>query len=208
MSVASLVGKTVGIFFSAQWCLPGGNFTRKLISIYQKIKQNLAEKRTEDFEIVFVSSDRDQAGFESYFATMPWLAIPYGDPTNKTLAKHFYVREIPCLVILGPDGKTVTKHGRNLINLYQENSYPFTKAKVDLLVKQMDDAAKILPRSVQHKGHRHEVTLVSQGSGGGPFICCDCEEQGSGWAYQCLECGYEVHTKCIRDVGSTTSVRT
>ncbi|KAF9683182.1 hypothetical protein SADUNF_Sadunf05G0185800 [Salix dunnii] len=199
--VASLVGKTIGLYFSSQWCLPGEKFTPKLISIYQKIKQMLVHKGNEDdFEIVFVSSDRDQAEFDSYFNSMPWLALPFGDPAIKTLAKHFDVKGIPCLVILGPDGKTVSKHGRNLINLYQENAYPFTEAQVDLLEKQMDEEAKSLPRSKNHAGHRHELTLVSEGTGGGPFICCDCDEQGSGWAYQCLECGYEVHPKCVRAV--------
>jgi nucleoredoxin len=157
----------------------------------------LVDKGDEGFEIVFVSSDRDQDSFDSYFDTMPWLTLPFGDPTVKDLAKHFDVNAIPCLVILGPDGKTVTRHGRNLINLYKENAYPFTDAKVELLEKQMDEEAKSLPRHVCHAGHRHELTLVSEGNGGGPFICCVCDEQGSGWAYQCLECGYEVHPKCV-----------
>ncbi|KAL9358507.1 hypothetical protein Peur_046630 [Populus x canadensis] len=197
--VASLVGKTLGLYFSAQWCLPGVKFTPKLISIYQKIKQMVVHKGNEDdFEIVFVSSDRDQAAFDSYFNSMPWLTLPFGDPANKILAKNFDVKGIPCLVILGPDGKTVTKHGRNLINLYKENAYPFTEAQVDLLEKQIDEESKSLPKSKYHAGHRHELGLVSEGTGGGPFICCDCDEQGSGWAYLCLECGYEVHTKCVR----------
>uniref|UniRef100_A0A7C9EC51 protein-disulfide reductase n=1 Tax=Opuntia streptacantha TaxID=393608 RepID=A0A7C9EC51_OPUST len=155
------------------------------------MKENL-----QHFEIVFVSSDKDQASFESYFQTMPWLAVPYGDPTIKELAKHFDVRGIPSLVILGPDGKTVTKQGRNLINLYQENAYPFTEARLELLERQMDEEAKNLPRSAFHSGHHHELNLVSLG----PFICCVCDEQGSYWAYQCLECGYEVHPKCVRPV--------
>ncbi|XP_075639723.1 putative nucleoredoxin 2 isoform X1 [Castanea sativa] len=196
--VASLVGKTVGLYFSAQWCVPCVKFIPRLISIYQKIKQMLVENGDhEDFEIVFVSNDRNQESFDSYFNGMPWLALPFGDPTVKELAKHFDVRGIPCLIIIGPDGKTVTKQGRNLINLYQENAYPFTEAKVELLEKQMDEEAKSLPRSVYHPGHRHELNLVSEGNGGGPFICCDCDEQGCGWAYQCLECGYEVHPKCV-----------
>lgn len=198
--VASLVGKTVGLYFSAQWCLPGVKFTPKLISIYHKIKQMLLEKENEDFEIVFVSSDRDQAEFDSSFGSMPWLSLPFGDVNIKTLAKHFDVQGIPFLVILGPDGKTVTKHGRNLINLYQESAYPFTEAQVDLLEKQINEEAKSLQKSVCHAGHRHELNLVSEGNGGGPFICCDCDEQGSGWAYLCLECGYEVHPRCVRAV--------
>ncbi|XVF63635.1 hypothetical protein PTKIN_Ptkin09bG0102400 [Pterospermum kingtungense] len=198
--VDSLIGKTVGLYFSAQWCFPCVKFTPKLISVYQKIQQNLEEKGGEDFEVVFVSFDREQSSFDSYFASMPWLALPFGDPTVRSLAKYFDVQGIPCLIIIGPDGKTVTKHGRNLLNLYQENAYPFTDAKVELLEKEMEEAAKNLPGSEYHAGHHHELTLVSEGTGGGPFICCDCEEQGSGWAYQCLECGYEVHPKCVRAV--------
>lgn len=128
---------------------------------------------------------------------MPWLALPYGDPNIKNLAKYFDVQGIPSLVIVGPDGKTVTKQGRNLVNLYQENAYPFTEARIELLERRVDEESKNLPESVHHPGHRHEVRLVSEGNGGGPFICCDCDEQGSGWAYQCMECGYEVHTKCV-----------
>ncbi|KAK2974884.1 hypothetical protein RJ640_020799 [Escallonia rubra] len=199
--IASLNGKTIGLYFSAQWCLPGLKFTPKLISIYHKIKETLKQDGTiEDFEIILVSSDHDQVEFDSYFSTMPWLALPFGDPAMKYLTKYFDVRGIPSLVILGPDGKTVTEQGRNLINLYRQNAYPFTKARVELLEKQMDEEAKNFPASEFHSGHRHELTLVSQGSGGGPFICCDCDEQGAGWAYQCIECGYEVHPKCVRPV--------
>ncbi|XLT02618.1 hypothetical protein HN51_051969 [Arachis hypogaea] len=196
--IASLVGKTVGLYFSAEWCVPCAKFTPKLISIYHKIKQELSEKGSEeDFEIVLVSHDRDKASFDSYYGTMPWLALPFGDPEIKNLARHFDVQGIPCLVIIGPTGKTITGHGRNLINLYQENAYPFTGEKVLQLEKQLTEEAKGLPRLVRHEGHRHELNLVSDGNGGGPFICCVCDEQGSNWAYQCLECGYEVHPRCV-----------
>lgn len=199
--MTSLQGKTIGLYFGAQWCIPCVEFIPKLTSIYRKIKQTIREaQRTEnqeDFEIVFISSDRDEASFVSFFETMPWLALSFGDPTNKSLAKHFDVREIPCLVILGPDGKTVTKQGRYLINLYQEKAYPFTNARLDFLEKQLEEEAKSLPKTAFHVRHQHELNLVSEQTGGGPFICCDCNEQGSGWAYQCLECGFEVHPKCV-----------
>ncbi|KAL6994782.1 protein-disulfide reductase [Sarracenia purpurea var. burkii] len=196
--VEILTGKTVGLYFSAQGCVPGMNFTPKLISIHRKIKEKLLENEDEDFEIVLISSDRNQTEFDSHLNSLPWLALPFGDPIINNLTKYFDIQAIPCLVILGPDGKTVTKHGRSLVNLYGEDAYPFTDAKVELLEKKMDEAAQMLPRSEKHAGHRHELTLVSEGSGGGPFICCDCEEQGSGWAYQCIDCGYEVHPKCVR----------
>ncbi|XP_071733094.1 probable nucleoredoxin 2 [Rutidosis leptorrhynchoides] len=202
VSISSLIGKTIGLYFSAQWCLPSHKFTPKLISIYQKIKQKLIQQdfNEENFEIIYVSSDHNEKEFESSFNSMPWLALPFRDPTNKDLTKYFDIRGIPSLIILGPDGKTVTKNGRSLINLYEEEAYPFTMARVETLENQMDEDAKNLPSMELHSGHHHELSLVSQGNGGGPFICCDCDEQGSGWAYQCIDCGYEVHTKCVRPV--------
>lgn len=209
VSISSLMGKTIGLYFSAQWCLPSQKFTPKLISIYQKIKQNIAKQEfneeQEDFEIIYVSTDHNELEFNSSFSVMPWLALPFGDPTSKNLTKYFDIRGIPSLIILGPDGKTVTKNGRSLINLYEEEAYPFTEARVELLEKQMDEDAKNLPSVELHSGHHHELMLVSQGNGGGPFICCDCDEQGSGWAYQCIDCGYEVHTKCVRPVVPVSS---
>ncbi|KAK4481383.1 hypothetical protein RD792_012271 [Penstemon davidsonii] len=197
---ASLSGKTLGLYFSAQWCSPAKKFTPKLASIYEKINQNSTPNNETGFEIVFVSSDHDQTTFDSYFNTMPWLALPFGDPNIKRLAKYFDVKDIPSLVILGPDGKTVTKHGRNLVNLYEESAYPFTRGRIELLEREMDEEGSKLPKVEYHFGHSHELMLVSEGNGGGPFICCDCEEQGAGWAYQCMECGYEVHPKCVRAV--------
>nr|GMC47825.1 probable nucleoredoxin 2 isoform X1 [Ipomoea batatas] len=196
--VNSLTGKTIGLFFSAKWCVPGLKFTSKLISVYQKIKQGLVEG--EDFEIVYVSSDHGEMEFEAYFQAMPWLALPFGDPNAKNLRKYFDIRGIPSLVILGPDGKTLSKQGRNLICLYKENAYPFTRARMEALERQMDEEAKRLPKSKHHEGHHHELSLVSEGTGGGPYICCECDEQGHGWAYQCLECGYEVHPNCVRTI--------
>lgn len=34
-------------------------------------------------EIVFASSDKDSAEFKEYFGTMPWLAIPFKEKSNK-----------------------------------------------------------------------------------------------------------------------------
>ncbi|KAA3476298.1 DC1 domain-containing protein isoform 2 [Gossypium australe] len=131
---------------------------------------------------------------------MQWLALPFEDPSIKSLAKYFDVQAFPCLIIIGRDGKTVTKKARNLLNLYKENAYPFTDAKMELLEKEMEEAAKNLPKSEYHVDHLHELSLVSEGTGGGPFTCFDYDEQGSGLTYQCLECGYEVHPRCMRAV--------
>ncbi|XP_031476871.1 probable nucleoredoxin 2 isoform X3 [Nymphaea colorata] len=195
--VTSLVGKTVALYFSAQWCSPGFKFTPRLISVYNKIKRAMGTK--DQFEVVFVSSDRDEATFELYYEVMPWLAVPFNDEKTRSLVRYFDVRRIPCLIIIGPDGKSVTGEGRSLINLYMENAYPFTQDHVRSLEKRMDEEAKSFPKFRLHSGHHHPLRLVSASSGGGPFICCECDEQGSVWAYQCITCGYEVHPRCVTE---------
>jgi nucleoredoxin len=54
----------VGVYFSAHWCGPCKAFTPKLVEWYAA--------NSADIEIVFASSDRNQAAFDSYFAEMPW----------------------------------------------------------------------------------------------------------------------------------------
>ncbi len=69
-----------------------------------------------DFEIIFVSSDRNQSGFEEYFAEMPWLALPYSDRTRKDqLSKHFGVQGIPTLVMLDAGGEVISTSARKSI---------------------------------------------------------------------------------------------
>merc|ERR1712039_1127083 len=67
---SALEGKVLGLYFSAHWCPPCRGFTPKLAEWYTA---GLKEK----MEIIFVSSDRDEASFNEYFKDMPWLALPY-----------------------------------------------------------------------------------------------------------------------------------
>ena len=66
----ALAGKTIGIYFSAHWCGPCRGFTPQLAQYYKAIKAKHPR-----FEIVFASSDRDDASFQEYYSEMPWLAL-------------------------------------------------------------------------------------------------------------------------------------
>ena len=69
-------GYVVGLYFSAHWCPPCRAFTPKLADWYNKLKGGeIGEK----FEIVFLSSDRDEKSFNEYFGEMPWHAVSYKD---------------------------------------------------------------------------------------------------------------------------------
>jgi len=113
----AVAGKTVGYYFSAHWCPPCRGFTPELVKTYNTMK---AAGNT-DFEVVFVSSDRDQAAFDEYLAEMPWLALPYEHRALKEeLSTAFEVEGIPTLVIVGPDGKIINSDGRSALGKDKE----------------------------------------------------------------------------------------
>ena len=77
-------GNVVGLYFSAHWCPPCRAFTPKLADWYNKLKGGeIGEK----FEIVFLSSDRDEKSFNEYYGEMPWLAVSYDNRECK-VSKH------------------------------------------------------------------------------------------------------------------------
>ena len=120
--------KTLGLNFSAHWCGPCRNFTPQLVEIYNELL-----KKGEAFEIVFLSGDKEEKAFEKYYASMPWLALPFADHTEKKLSCYFKVEGIPTLIILGPDRKTLQTDAVGLIQEYGIRAYPFTTEQLDEL---------------------------------------------------------------------------
>ncbi|XP_002965590.2 probable nucleoredoxin 1 [Selaginella moellendorffii] len=198
VKISELKGKTVGLYFSAHWCPPCRGFTPELVQVYNELKQKNAE-----FEIIFVSSDRDEGAFKSYFASMPWLALPFSDRESKSeLSSYFEVEGIPTLVILGPDGKTLTAAGRRLVGAYKAAAFPFTGSHIEALKsKEMEEANAVaaqLPKEITHSSHpEHPLALVVSAYKG-PYGCDVCDQDGTGWVYHCAECSFDIHPKCAK----------
>jgi thiol-disulfide isomerase/thioredoxin len=91
--------RLVAMYFSAHWCGPCRSFTPMLAELYSCLKDTFP---SHGLEIVFVSSDRDIPSFDNYFASMPWLAIPFqvGAMVQQQLKMKYGVRGIPSLVVL------------------------------------------------------------------------------------------------------------
>jgi len=104
--------EVVGLYFSAHWCPPCRGFTPKLGEFYNSLKA------TKSFEIVFVSSDRDDASFTEYYGEhAPWCALPFEDRSRKeALSKQFKVQGIPALVLVdGTTGEVITTDARSSV---------------------------------------------------------------------------------------------
>ena len=88
------------LYVSAHWCPPCRQFTPMLANWYKTVQNQV--------EIVFLSADHDENGFQSYFASHPWAAVAYDDDTREQLMATLKVSGIPRLVVLdGQTGKIV-----------------------------------------------------------------------------------------------------
>ena len=106
--------KYIGIYFSAHWCPPCRGFTPKLAKFYNNLKTD----NPDNFEIVFASSDNTDSDFDSYYAEMPWVALPYAERDLKAkLSQTHNVQGIPMLIIIdASDGSVITSEGRSKVS--------------------------------------------------------------------------------------------
>ncbi|PIA61944.1 hypothetical protein AQUCO_00200143v1 [Aquilegia coerulea] len=143
VKISELSGKTIALYFSASWCGPCHRFTPELTETYNQLSPK------NDFEVIFVSADRNEESFNEYFSKMPWLAIPFSDSeTSKHLNELFDVNGIPHLVILNGSGKVLTDAGVGIISEYAIEAYPFTPERIEELKEEEERAKKEQPLSI------------------------------------------------------------
>jgi nucleoredoxin len=112
----AILGKTLGIYFSAHWCPPCRGFTPTLANHYKAYKE-----KGLPFEVVFCSSDKDEASFESYYKEMvsaggDWLSLPWSSTVQRQdLNELFEVQGIPCLVIVDENGHVINSNARGAV---------------------------------------------------------------------------------------------
>mmetsp|Transcript_235 Transcript_235/g.415 ORF Transcript_235/g.415 Transcript_235/m.415 type:complete len:378 (-) Transcript_235:262-1395(-) len=95
------------LYFSAHWCPPCQRFTPKLIEFYNSMKDH----GKHDFELIFVSFDKNENEFKEYTSEMPWPCLPFGSDTKDTLGRKYEAEGIPHLVVVDENGEVITKDG-------------------------------------------------------------------------------------------------
>ncbi|MEX1045330.1 MAG: thioredoxin family protein [Chthoniobacterales bacterium] len=109
VDLSSFQGKVIGLYFSASWCGPCRAFTPGLVK--------LRDRQDDEFEVVFVSSDRSAEDQAEYMKDhdMEWPAIPFDSEKRCALSQQFGISGIPSLVIVDDQGNLITKDGRSEI---------------------------------------------------------------------------------------------
>jgi len=130
----------VALYFSAHWCGPCRGFTPQLAAWYASHVAPggaLAGK----LDILFVSSDKDEAAWSGYKGEMPWKALSFAlRETKNGLSKACDVEGIPTLALVsmkGADSPVVLDTKLRGKILGKPESYPWGPEAVSTL----DEAA-------------------------------------------------------------------
>lgn len=193
--MSELAGKTIGLYFGAHWSPPCRSFTAELIEVYNK----LTTSTNQCFEIVLVSTDRDHKEFDLNRSSMPWLAVPYEDRTRQDLCRIFNIKGIPALVLIGPDGKTISTNGKEMISLYGAKAFPFTEPRIAEIEASLRKEGDAFPHQVKDVKHEHELKLDMAKA----YVCDYCKQQGRFWAFSCDVCNYDLHPTCVEETSTT-----
>lgn len=68
---------------------------------------NVLKASRRRFDIVLLSCERDQAGFDAQRRHYPFLAVPFDEPKREAALAYFKVSAIPRLVVLSPKGHII-----------------------------------------------------------------------------------------------------
>jgi len=194
VSPSSLEGKIVGLYFSAHWCPPCRAFTPLLAEKYTELIK--AEKK---FEIIFISSDKDEHTAEEYFAHMPWKMLDYSLREKKQLLSEiFEIQGIPSLVLLDENATLLTLNGRDAIMQFEFEKIKDYEAEQVRLAAELNAKCKIMPETFYDPElHEHPLKKL-ESVYSGSYGCDVCGSGGHGWVYHCDECGFDAHPTCVK----------
>jgi nucleoredoxin len=123
VSTHPFVNKVIGLYFAGSAFAPCQTFTPILKNVHKKLQE-----RNIEFEVIFVSVDKDVESFQKYFQQMPWLAIQFEDKkTRAELAQMFQIKTVPTLILFDQKGNFLSADGRKILSMDQKGEhYPWS----------------------------------------------------------------------------------
>jgi len=101
------------LYFSTEWCPWCKEYTPKLAKYYND------HHEAKNFELIFVSQDKERQTFNRYFKTMPWKAIPYIDRDKKDAICELYnvpyIHNLRIIILLAATGEIICEFGKDPI---------------------------------------------------------------------------------------------
>lgn len=158
----------MGIYFNSSFGDRYGHCTSRLVEIYEELAVSKG-----DFEVVFVSLDDSENSFNSFFAKMPWLAIPFveAEDIKKRLTKT--LRVWTPLLIVGSDGKIPIVDGRTLVlERFGADAYPFTRERFNFLKQEVEIAKRNQSLSSLLVSRSRDFLLSCHGKYQVKLFCC------------------------------------
>lgn len=129
----------MGIYFNSSFRDYYGHCTSRLVEIYEELAVSKG-----DFEVVFVSlDDSNENSFNSFFAKMPWLAIPFVETKDIIKRLRKTLRVWAPLLIIDSDGKIATVDGITLVlERFGVDAYPFSRERFNFLKQEVEIAKR------------------------------------------------------------------
>jgi len=99
-------------YYTAYWCSPCRAFTPSLVKWYE-------QNKNDNFELVLISSDRDQASMEKYAKEkhMPWKLLSLAKAREFKTVHNHGVRGIPSVIVCDLKGKVLGNYRSQLDEL-------------------------------------------------------------------------------------------
>jgi nucleoredoxin len=100
--------KYIAFYYSAHWCPPCRAFTPGLSKSYKKLKK----KYGDDFELIFVSSDKNENAMAEYmdWGEMEFPALEFKGNAHMSM-RPYGASGIPYMVVFDKDGKEILGKG-------------------------------------------------------------------------------------------------
>ena len=100
------------MFYYTMHNCPGcREFTPLLVELYREFNED-----GKKFEVIAFVTDRNEELFTSYYAEMPFPAIPFKDKRIKAIGKDFSIKGLPQLIVFNAaTGETIMENAVDIV---------------------------------------------------------------------------------------------